>query len=140
MNNNKNNLKTKQHKPKIKNRFLVKFPEKFKINPFAIKKCNKPKFINDEWKNIKIEFISSTEPSISQSLFKIVKFIKENNTNKNKKIFDIVIEELDPSGAILEQWFVSVEKVLIINFGDLDNNKIREPFILIKPINCVLNF
>lgn len=44
----------------------------------SVQKINKPKFSDGKWENIKIEFIDPIAPSTSQSLFKIVEFLKTN--------------------------------------------------------------
>lgn len=51
------NLKVTQCELKRKDRFLVKFPEIFNFQEWSIEKINKPKFSEDKWENIKIEFI-----------------------------------------------------------------------------------
>lgn len=125
---------------KYNNRFIVEFPEKFDINKWVIKNINKPKYTNSEWENIKIEFYDPIRPSTSQALFNIVNFIELHKDKK--KLFDIYIKSLDPTGCVIEKWVISVEKVLTINFGDLEynNDELQTPYIIIKPINCILQY
>ena len=129
------------YEPKMNNRFFVEFPQQFNVQRFCVEKINKPKFTNGVWENIVVGFIDVVAPSTSQSLFKIIKFLKTNECD-NKKLFDIKIKTLDPTGIVEEEWVISVEKVLTISFGDLDysKNEILKPFMILKPLNCVLNF
>jgi hypothetical protein len=131
--------------------FIVEFPEEFNIESFAVQKINKPKFTNNKWENIRIDFIDPISPSTSQGLFRIVDFLnkKHNNfffkflkNNQIKKLFEIKIKSLDPTGDDVELWIISIEKVLTINFGELDygNNEIQKPFLIVKPLDCMLNY
>ncbi len=134
-------LKVTQYEPKRNDRFLVEFPEQFNVHQWSIQKINKPKFTDGKWENIKVEFIDPIAPSTSQSLFKIVEFLKIN-VNDSKILFNIKIKSLDPTGVGVEQWVIDVEKVLTINFGELDygDDKIQQPYLILKPLNCVLNY
>jgi hypothetical protein len=134
-------LKFTQYEPKRNNRFLVEFPEQFNVQLWSIKKINKPKFTDGKWEDIKIEFVDPIAPSTSQSLFGIVNFLKTNNSN-DKNLFDVKIKSLDPTGVEVEEWVVNVEKVLTINFGELDygDDKIQQPYLILKPLNCVLEY
>lgn len=135
------NLKVTQYEPKINSRFLVEFPEQFNVQQWSIQKINKPKFSDGKWENIKIEFIDPIVPSTSQSLFKIVEFLK-TNVNDSKTLFNIKIKSLDSAGVEVEEWVVNVEKILTINFGELDYDcdKIQQPYLILKPLDCILNY
>lgn len=141
MNKTMENEKVIQCEPKTNNRFLVEFPEQFNVRQWSTQKINKPKFSDGKWENIKIEFIDPIVPSTSQSLFKIVEFLK-TNVNDKKILFDIKIKSLDPTGVEVEEWVVNVEKVLTINFGELDygDYKIQQPYLILKPLDCILNY
>lgn len=117
--------------PKASNRFLVEFPEEFNIDSWCVRKISKPKFANGEWENIRIEFIDIISPSTSQTLF----------NSLNSCDFPIKIITLDPIGNSVEEWVIQVEKILTIDFGELDytNEEIQKIFLLVKPINCILN-
>jgi hypothetical protein len=134
-------LNVTQYEPKRNNRFLVEFPEQFNVQQWSIQKINKPKFSDGKWENIKIEFIDPIAPSTSQSLFKIVEFLK-TNVKDSKTLFDIKIKSLDPTGVEVEEWIVNVEKVLTISFGELDygDDKIQQPYLILKPLDCILNY
>jgi hypothetical protein len=134
-------LKVTQYEPKRNDRFLVEFPEQFNVQQWSIQKINKPKFTDGKWENIKVEFIDPIAPSTSQSLFKIVDFLKIN-VNDSKILFNIKIKSLDPTGVEVEEWVIDVEKVLTINFGELDygDDKIQQPYLILKPLNCILKY
>jgi len=130
-----------QFQPKRNDRFLVEFPKQFNIESWTVQKINKPKYTNGGWEDIKIVFIDPIGPSTSQSLFGIVNFLKTNDNN-DKKLFDVKIKSLDPTGVEVEEWVVGVEKVLTINFGELDygDDNIQQPYLILKPLNCVLKY
>jgi hypothetical protein len=133
------NFKVTQYELKTNNRFLVEFPSRFNVQQLTVQKINKPKFTDGKWENIKIEFIDPIVPSTSQSLFKIVEFLK-TDVNNSKTLFVFRIKALDAIGVEIEEWVVDVEKVLTINFGEFDysDDKIQQPHIILKPLNCVL--
>jgi len=122
------------------NSFLVEFPEIFSIPINSIEKINQPKFNNGKWENIRIDFINMVRLSTSKGLFNIVNFL---NTNKSadKNLFEVKIKLLDKTHQEVEEWIIYVEKVLLINFGELDYNcnDIQKSFIILKPSNCVLS-
>ena len=130
-----------QIEPKKVNRFIVDFPEKFEIEPWTVQKIDKPNFTENKWENIRVDFIDPIGPSASKGLYKIIKFLEENK-NSNNKMFDIFIKSLDPTGVVVEEWVVSVQDVLTINFGKLDygNDDIQKPFLILQPLNCFLNY
>jgi hypothetical protein len=131
-----------EQEPKMKNRFVVEFPEKFEIESYLVQKINKPKFKDGKWENIEIIFIDVVSPfSTSDGLYNIVKFLKKEESQKEKVLFSFNIKTLDPSGETVETWLINVEEVLNINFGELDYeiNELLMPSLLIKPLNCILN-
>lgn len=135
------NLNATRYEPKMNNKFLVEFPEEFNVQPWSVQKTNKPKFTDGKWEDIKIEFTDPIAPSTSQSLFNIVYFLKTNVTD-SKTLFSIKIKQLDPTDVVIEEWIVNVEKVLTINFGELDydDDKMQKPFLILTPLDCILNY
>jgi len=125
---------------KRNDRFLIELPDMFELKYWCIQKTDKPKFTNGKWENIKIEFVDVISPSTSQGLFKIVDFIRKRKDD-NKNLFDVKIKQLDQTGVPVEEWVISVEKILTINFGvvDYNNDDIQRPFLILKPLRCVLN-
>lgn len=126
---------------KYGNLFVVKFPIQFNIEEWSLKKIDKPKYTNGKWENIRIDFVDPIRPSTSQSLFGIVKFL-ENNKSDDKRLFDFTINSLDITGKIIEEWLVSVEKVITINFGELEyaNDDIQKPYMIVRPLYCFLRY
>lgn len=127
--------------PKKNNRFLVEFPEEFDIKSWSIEKINKPKYTDDKWENIRVDFIDPIGPSTSQRLFEIVNFLKKNNGG-DKNLFEVNIKSLDQKGVVVEEWVIYVEKVIAINFGDLEYSsyEIQKPFLILKPLYCILKY
>ena len=134
-------MKPMQYEVKRNDRFSVEFPEQFNIQSWSVQKINKPKFTDGKWENIRVDFIDSIVPSTSQCLFDVVNFIKTNNSD-NKNLFEVRIKSLDPTGEVVEEWLICVENVLTINFGELDygNHEFQKPFLILKPLNCVLSY
>lgn len=130
-------MPTLQYEPKKNNRFFVEFPEQFNVRAWSVQKINKPKFTDGKWEDIKVEFIDVITPSTSQSLFKIVNFLQ-----MHKPAFDVKIKSLGPVHDVVEEWVISVEKVLTINFGDFDysDDTIQRPYMILKPLNCILQY
>lgn len=127
--------------PKKNNRFIVHFPSEFDIHEWSVQKINKPKFINGGWDNIRIDFIDMISPSVSKSLFKIIDIIS-NKTNDSKTLFEFKFNSLDPVGCIIDEWIISVESILTINFGELDysDDGNQKPYLIVKPLSCVYIF
>lgn len=132
----------RNYEPKRNNRFIVEFPEQFKIKPYVVQKINKPKFTDGKWNDIKIEFIDLVGSSVSKSLCLVIDFLKTKIESENSILFDIDIYSLDPTGVKIENWVINVEKVVTINFGDLayGDDNIQRPYLIVKPLNCVLNY
>lgn len=130
-----------QYEPKRNNRFIVEFPEIFGIEKNSITKVNKPKFTDNKWEDIRVDFVDLIGPSTSQSLYKIIDFINKNDDD-NKKLFGFIIASLDPTGMVVETWRIDVEKVLTINFGELDysDTETQKPYLIVRPLNCVLEY
>lgn len=131
-----------QYEPKRINRFLVEFPEIFDISYYAVSKADKPKFINQRWANIKIEFFDFIAPSTSQRLQEIILFLKQDIRNEEEGLFTIKLKTTDPVAEVIELWDVHVDEVVEINFGTLDysNDEIQKPYIIVKPKNCILRY
>jgi hypothetical protein len=131
-----------RYAPKYCNRYLVEFPEEFQFVKWCVRNINKPKFTNGKWENIKIEFSDPIGPSTSQGLYRVVEFLIKGKFLGDKGMFDIKIQSLDPVGVIIDEWIITVEEILTIDFGDLDyqNSDILKPYLIIKPLLCKLNY
>jgi hypothetical protein len=125
--------------PKLENRFLVHFPKDLNIHPWAIREISD---INITKKIKKIFGIKIKEEVIIDNIFiKIMELITINPRKNiedyfiNNKIFNVVIEELDPTGAVIGSKELVDCIIKDIKFNDLkyyesDSMKIM---IVIKP-------
>lgn len=127
------------YKPKSNNMFLVNLPKEIDIEPWVITGVSKPRFINGQWSDMDILFADPVGLSTSQRLFILINNIKEKGYK-----FNFTIQSLypDESGKVVEEWFIDVEEVVEIDFGNLDmqNDNIQRIKMLIKPSNCVLRY
>ena len=116
---------------KCENRFVVDFPERFKISSYCIRSVDLPKFYGGEWESISIGFWDVvSNNSVTKGLNKIIKY---------NKPFTIKIKYLNGAGNILEFWEILVGK-FNIDFGNLDweSKEILSPRIELKPVKCIL--
>lgn len=127
------------YKPKRNNMFLVNLPKEIDVEPWVITGVSKPRFINGQWRNIRIQFADPVGPSTSQRLFILINDIKEKGYK-----FNFTIQSLypDESGKVVEEWFIDVEEVVEVDFGNLDmqDDNIQMVVMTIKPSNCVLRY
>lgn len=131
-----------QFEPKMQNRFIVQFPEEFGIPSYIVSSVNKPKFANGKWENIKIEFIDVINSITSRGLYKIVNRVTFRPPDSQiKELFTIKISTLDAIGTSIEDWEVSIGKILKIDFGELnyDSDEVQRQSLLLEPLNCSLN-
>jgi uncharacterized protein Usg len=128
------NWNTIDYEPKMTDRFFTYFPYRFDIEAHSVSKISRPKFINNEWQNIEIEFIDTIGFSVTMGLQKIIK------ANKNFKPFKIEVYDLDPSGMVIGGWIYRIGEVVSIDFGDNDyeTHEIIKPKMILKPISCKL--
>lgn len=122
--------------PILRNRFIVEFPEEFQIEAFLVTSLNSPIWENGQWKEIKINFVELINDSVSKKLMNIIDSI-ENSASPQ---FVFSIQLVDPTGTEIQKWIISVEKILSIDFGELNylHDKLLSPSITVKPLNCQL--
>lgn len=123
--------------PKKKNRFLIKFKDKFKdILRFTSRSINRPILLNGKWCDIKISLM---DPIMEKQNSKIIMGIlkKEDRLDKIELLFDIEI--LDTEGNIVEIWKIS-SIIKEINFGYLtmEDDNVSDIEIIVKPLNINL--
>jgi hypothetical protein len=127
------------YEPKMCNRFIVEVPEEFGFNQWNIFKVNKPKFVNGDWANIRIDFNDLIPPySVTEGLMKIIHLQK--NTPHCDDLFCMAIKSLNALGETIEEWQIIVNSIVTVDFGDYsyadsDNCK---PFLIVKPYDCKL--
>lgn len=125
--------------PKRKNRFVVEFPKELGIESWTVQKCNLPELKDGKWQNIKISFIDPIGlVSPVNGLNKIMDMKK--SFFSNKPIFNIKIKILDPTGAIIDNWLVSIKSVESVNFGYLDysHDNLVTPSLTVRVKECSL--
>ena len=122
--------------PKRNNRFIVRFPKEFKIADWCIQSITKPKYVNGEWDIIKIEFHDLVDYSVSEGLINMIKFLQSDDKN----LVEIHLEILSPTAEVVDDWSITVNKILSVDFGDCDyeNNGIQSPILIFKPTDCIL--
>jgi len=129
----------KEYGLKTNDRFVVEFPEEFKIAPYTVKKINAPVFDTEkrQWENFVIELLDPVHPSASKGIFEL---IQKEIQNKDY-MFSFVIKTLDPAGMVIEKWKMSECKIDRIHFGDNDygNGEVRIIHMSIKPGKCILS-
>lgn len=118
-----------------KDMFTVEFPEKFNFKEYYVLSIDKPKFVNNEWDIINIQFCNS-----EHSLFKIIEHIKQSTLDSHEPLFSFKIKNVNAASEPNGEWLISVEKVLNINFGDLAYCSLDYQIqkMQIKPLDCVL--
>lgn len=130
-----------QYEPKRKNRWLVHFPDHFKIEPWCVFKTQRPsmkivekKFLgirtgtSVEWEKISFELNDPIGPSVSERLYELM----DSELTEN---FDYVLEMLDPTGVVVEKWNIQDCEIEEISLGSLDyaDDGIAKCFMLVKP-------
>jgi len=106
--------------PKKENRFVVNFPEPFKIPQYVIHKTSRPSFYITEsgmikWNNIAFILYDPISPSTSVAIMEGVKELRK----KDSQNLVIGIEILSPVGDVVESWDIH-GKINSIDFGVLD--------------------
>ena len=129
--------------PKRENQFIVRFPEKFNIDPFTVTKINRPKIVNNKWLPIEIEFTDYIGPSVASSIFfNMIHPRTLNDYGSNVDyLFEIILDGLDPNNVVVERWQIYV-KSFDVDFGEFDysSNKIVKPKVTIHPSYCMYIF
>ena len=122
--------------PKRNNRFIVRFPKEFKIADWCAQSITKPKYVNGEWDIIKIVFHDLVDYSVSEGLINMIKFLQSDDKN----LVEIHLEILSPTAEVVDDWSITFNKILSVDFGDCDyeNNGIQSPILIFKSIDCIL--
>ena len=131
---------------KRKNRWLVHFPEHFKIEPWCVSKTQRPsvkivekRFLGIrmgttvEWGNINFEFIDPINPSVSESLHALMEA-------ELTEVFDYKLEMLDPTGVVVETWIITDCEIISIDLGTLfyESKDVAKCTMVVKPGNVKL--
>ena len=135
-----------RNEPKRKNRWLVYFPEHFKIEPWCFSKTQRPsmkivekKFLgirtgtDVEWEKISFELNDPIGPSVSERLYELM-------DGELTEKFDYTLEMLDPTGVVVEEWLIKDCEIEAISLGGLDytDDAIAKCFMIVKPGKVIL--
>lgn len=105
------------YEPKRKNRFDIILPEFLDLRSDFIIATERPSINlirNDiEFNPISITFLDPIGPSTAQSLWKII-------TNTELRNFNYILQMLDPTGIVIEEWEINDCEIIKIDFGSLD--------------------
>ena len=103
---------------------------------WCLQSITKPKLVNGEWESIKIEFNDFIDYSVSDALINMIKFLQSDDKN----LVEIHLEILSPTAEVVDDWSITFNKILSVDFGDCDyeNDDIQSPILIFKPIDCIL--
>jgi len=134
------------YEPKKKNRWLIRMNTRSSsgnvIQEWVFSKSQRPTFIrkrhNIFWSKlvpdtISIELVDPMGPSTSALIYNFV---------ENDYKLDYEIELLDPTGVVVEKWYIKEAEILEANFGDLsyEDDKPCKCKLLVKPKTAKLVF
>lgn len=106
--------------PKLKNRFMVVFPDSFKIEPYLIRTVKLPtvlreggvmKFTRLSYSDCEISFMAGTKNKLFKSLI---------DTQQNNKKFTFIVQLLDPIGIVTEEYAMHGSFIKSIEFDRMD--------------------
>lgn len=110
------------YEPKLSTRFLVKLKDKEGntiIPAWLIKEVTRPKVqwsvINNKWLWLPI-VIRTYDPIVPSATQMFYEYIMEDEP----KLFDIIIDVLDPTGDTVEEWEIKDAKFSQVDFGTLN--------------------
>ena len=116
------------YEPLRNNRFLLGFPEQFQIPEYVFRSCTRPSYmLNRGWEDIVLEMYDPITPSLSQILLPFMEYCRDNRLQDNTPfdaapLFTFIINLLDPVGAIVSQWFISVKNLEQLTWSPLEYN------------------
>ena len=114
------------YESKRNNRFLVSFPESFNIPQWVVKSSSRPSMsIIDKkifgftyekvikWDTMQIVLRDPISPSSTEKIMTVI-------NNSILTPFNYVLELIDPTGKVVEKWFLKDSLIMSSYFGDLD--------------------
>lgn len=141
-----------EHEPKRPNRFILEFPEEFKIEPWIVQALTRPKInlINGNyvWENIQIKFLDIIPQSTSNKLFNIVEYFKKENSLfsliksklglKKEAGFTLYLKDLDPVGVGVGGFKMHVRNIVSLDFGrsDYSSSELLEIELVLEIQDC----
>lgn len=143
-----------RYEPKRMNRFLITFPDYFNLPQWVVYETSRPsmKLITKkifgfelskslQWDDLVVKLRDPIGPSTSQSLMDLI-HPDLKNKHKVKEKFTLQIEMLDPTGVVVEKWYLDNCEFKSIDFGGLsyNNDDIVTCTLTIKLKDVVLLF
>jgi hypothetical protein len=124
--------------PIRENAFKVTLPSEWNIPDYLVFSINKPKISidisngNTEWDVIQLKLYDTINHNISLTVKELLDGLTNILTDCN-----IIIEQLDPTGEIIEKWDI-IGMIVGVDFGDLDyrSDNISNITLYIQPFNC----
>ena len=123
-----------KYEPIRNNRFVVKFPKEIGIAAWTIDSISTPNIFNGKWNNTNVNIknlISENTPMcVLDNLLK-------------KKNFEITLEFLDPVGASIQKWNISIKKIISVDFGGIieyGNDSVNLISVVMQTKKCNLTF
>lgn len=109
--------------PKLKNRFLVHLPKEFGVDVWDVRYINKPTIVLKQKKFL--GFVYGYKKLFSEINIEFHDTIINKNKElldylENQKKFSFFVEELDPTGAVINKFDFSDCKITYLNFGSLN--------------------
>ncbi len=137
---------------KKQNRFMVTYPEHFKIPEWVTFETSRPsmKLVtkkifgfelvkNFKWDDLVIKLRDPIGPSTAQSLMELI-HPDLKNKRKVKEKFSLVVDMLDPTGVVIEKWQLDNCEFKSIDFGKLsyENDDVVTCTLTIKLKDVIL--
>jgi hypothetical protein len=130
-----NNIIIPAFEPKLNNRFIVNFPEELDIPSWCVSKITKPEYTY-QWSPMTIVFRDPIAPSISQRIYNI---LESNIKGLPNQLKEFNITSVDPTGVEVENWLITVDEILYVNFGVLDYSDDNLQEVTLQIVNFYIN-
>ena len=137
---------------KKQNRFMVTYPEHFKIPQWVTFETSRPsmKLVTKKifgfelvksfkWDDLVIKLRDPIGPSTAQSLMDLI-YPDLKNNHKVKEKFSLIVDMLDPTGVVIEKWQLDNCEFKSIDFGKLsyENDDVVTCTLTIKLKDVIL--
>jgi len=146
-----------------KNRFLFRFPSDLGIQEWWVESGSRPKFSQNnveipflntssyvigryKWDQVSLKLRDPIGPSASQAMMEWVRLHSESQSGRQGYAAaykrDIILEMLDPTGVVTQQWIMKNCQILDSNFGELGytDDALASIDITLQPHYCILSF
>ena len=150
-----------EYEPLRKNRFLLRFPSDLGIQEWWVSNAARPTitmketeipFLNTStwvvgryiWETISVTLRDPIGPSASQAVMEWVRLASESVTGRQGYAVaykrDLVLEMLDPTGAVVQKWILKGCFLTNVDFGDLSygQDELSTISATLRPDYCIL--